>query len=63
MRSLVSCSIKGQVHTVDCFGTNATCSNPNPPVLCDVPQCVCPKGQVIDEAKSACIGGAECRKY
>ena len=60
---LVSCSIKGQVLTIDCFGNNATCSNPNPSVICDVPQCACPKGQVIDEAKSACIDGAKCRKY
>ena len=57
-----SCSIEGQTYTIDCFGINATCSNPNPPMKCDFPQCVCPRGQVIDEATNTCIDGTQCRK-
>ena len=60
---LVSCPIEGQFYTADCFGTNATCSNPNPPALCDYPQCVCPQGQVIDTNAKACINGTDCSKF
>ena len=47
---------------VDCAGINATCENPNPAAICDLPQCVCPQGQVIDTDAGACIDGTECRK-
>ena len=57
------CTIKGQIHSADCSGANATCSNPDPQSKCDSPQCVCPKGQVINDAMDACISGTECRKY
>ena len=59
---LVSCPIEGQFYTAACFGTNATCSDPNPPVICGNPQCVCPSGQVTDEVARACINGSECSK-
>ena len=59
---LVPCPIEGQFYTIDCFGTNATCANPNPPVVCDFPQCVCPRGQVIDEVTKTCINGSQCSK-
>ena len=60
---LVACPIDGQFYTSDCFGMNATCDDPNPPAICDLPQCVCPQGQVIDTDARACINGSECSKY
>ena len=60
---LESCSIEGQFYNTNCQGTNATCSDPNPAIVCDPPQCVCPRGQVIDTVAKVCINGTECSKY
>ena len=60
---LVPCSIEGQFYSDDCEGANATCSDPNSKTFCDVPQCVCPRGQVIDTVANVCINGTECSKY
>ena len=60
---LVTCPVEGQFYTTDCFGANATCSNPNPPEVCDIPQCVCPQGQVTDAVGKACINGTDCSKH
>ena len=59
---LATCPIEGQFLTTDCYGINATCSVPNPARICDLPQCVCPRGQVIDTAGKTCISGTECSK-
>ena len=58
-----SCPIKGQFYTTDCYIANATCNDPNPVAKCNYPRCVCPRGQVIDEATNSCINGTQCRKY
>ena len=60
---LVTCPVEGQFYTANCYGENATCSDPNPGLLCDRPQCVCPRGQVIDADGKTCINGTECSKY
>ena len=59
---LVTCPVEGQFHTTDCYGENATCSDPNPGLRCIVPKCVCPRGQVIDADGKTCINGSECSK-
>ena len=60
---LVTCPVEGQFYTANCYGENATCSDPNPGLLCNRPQCVCPRGQVIDADGKTCINGTECSKY
>ena len=60
---LVPCAIEGQFYSDDCEGANASCSDPNSKIVCDVPQCVCPRGQVIDTVANVCINGTECSKY
>lgn len=62
--SVPACPVKGQFRTADCSLVNATCNDPYPvKTKCDYPQCVCPKGQVINEDTNACVYGAECRKH
>lgn len=59
---LVTCPIKGQIFTANCFSGNATCSDPNPIATCDAPWCACPAGQVLDTVTTAYINGTECSK-
>ena len=60
---VVPCPGKGQSFVGGCNPLNATCSNPNPGIICDVPICTCPSGQVLDEFTYTCVNVSECGKY
>ena len=56
------CPGEGQSFSSDCRPLNATCSNPFPPLICDVPMCSCPIGQVLNEEINKCVNSSECSK-
>ena len=59
---VVPCPGKGQSFVGGCNPFNATCSNPNPGILCDVGFCACPSGQVLDEFTNTCVNVSQCGK-
>ena len=61
MSLLYAYIILGQIYvTSGCYPNNPTCDNPNTPILCDVPRCVCPRGQVIGRDGLRCINLSSC---
>ena len=60
--TIVPCPAEGQTYSSDCRPFNATCSNPSPPSICDLPMCSCPTGQVLNEELTKCINVSECSK-
>ena len=61
--TIVSCPAEGQSYISSCRQINATCSNPSTPEVCDLPMCVCPLGQVVDEETNKCVNISECSKF
>ena len=61
--TVVPCPAEGQTYSSDCRPLNATCSNPSPPSICDVPMCSCPTGQVLNEELNKCVDVSECSKF
>ena len=43
-----------------CYPDQATCTNPNTDIQCDVPRCVCPIGQVVNPESNSCVDAATC---
>ena len=58
--TVVQCPGEGQFFSNDCRPLNATCSNPFLPVICDVPMCSCPIGQVLNEETNKCVNASKC---
>ena len=61
--TVVQCPGEGQSFSNDCRPLGATCSNPFPPLICDVPTCSCPIGQALNEETNKCVNALECSKY
>ena len=61
--TVVPCPAEGQSYNSDCRPLNATCSNPSPFILCEIPRCSCPTGKVLDEELNKCVNVSECSKF
>ena len=61
--TIVPCPGIGQSFVGGCIPVNATCTNPNPGILCDAGLCACPFGQVLDELTNTCVNVSQCSKY
>ena len=62
--NLDACPGVGQIYSVDCYPTDASCDNPDPHADCDAGRCVCPRGKVLDHSTNPprCVYTSDCRK-
>ncbi|XP_065917769.1 uncharacterized protein [Dysidea avara] len=57
-----ACPGVGQIYSVDCYPTDASCDNPDPHAVCDGGRCVCPRGKVLDHSTNPprCVYTSDC---